>query len=708
MELIHPAALWGLLCIAVPIIIHLITRRRALRKPFAAIQFVLLSYQKVRRRLRLKRILILLARALAVAMLAMMIARPTVPSRGGAMNMGMGSRSLVIVIDNTMSMTQKDGGETPFDRAKKTAKAVIASLGPNQEAAVMAVDSEMMERPDGAMLRADPEPLEKALDSIKVSWSYRSIQPVINAAADIARGGRYPLKQVLIITDLQKADWEGGGDIASSGVDALVLDVGPRESLPNAAITNMQLRPAAGEARYEAAVDVAAFSKTPMPGREVVIRVADEDRARGFMDLPADGSAHKELTFSSTGKGLLHGMAHISPDALDADNERYFTARAGGNISTVVIDGDPKPERYGAESYYIMNALNPRLETRSRIEPTLMTASEFENASLKGTDLVILANVGGLRGKAAMQLRQFVENGGVIIFSLGDQIDPKGFQSAFGDLVPAPLYIVKEPTDPGGIRLDPIRDDHPATALFRRPGGGDLTLAKFHKYFLIDTAGAPGGLKTVLSYSDGAPAIVERSYKLGKVAMFTSTLDRDWNDLCIFPTYLPLLQQLALFLTGGMSDPEGAGLSAGSRARFQCGGSATNAIVILPGGERREIRLTASADERAGEIAADRGPGFYTVYCLPPGSSSIASGQEPDRALAVNVDTRESNLLRWNRDDLEKILSKGGGAKVAVATDISALASTGGFTEERNEIWKTLLALMIGLLFIEGLLTRNG
>lgn len=707
MEFIHPAALWGLLLVSVPIIIHLITRRRALRKPFAAIQFVLLSYQRVRRRLRIKRILILLARALSVAMLALMIMRPTVPARGGAMNMGQGARSIVIVIDNTMSMTQKDGGETPFERAKKTAKAVISSLGPSQEAAVLAVDSEAMERPEGAMLRADPEPLLKALDSLKVSWAYRAVQPSINAAVEIARGGRYPLKQVLFITDLQKADWEGGGEVSLGGADLFVLDVGPRESLPNTAISNLQLRPAAGEARYEAAVDVAAYSKAPMPGRELVIRVGDEDRARGFIDLPADGAAHKELTFSSSGKGLLRGAAHLPPDALDADNERYFTARAGGTINVLVVDGDPKPERYGAESYYLMNALNPRLETRSRIEPTLMTATEFENASLKAYDVVIMANVGSLRGKAVMQLKQFVENGGALIFSLGDQIDPKAFQSSFGDLVPAPLYIVKEPTDPGGIRLDLIRDSHPATALFRKPGGGDLTLAKFHKYFLIDAA-APGGLKTVLSYSDGAPAVVERSYKQGKVAMFTSTLDRDWNDLCIYPTYLPLLQQIALYLTGGQTDPEGMGLTAGSRARFKCGGVGLNAVVVLPDGGRREIRLTVSGDERVGELVTDHGPGFYTLYCLPPGASDVPSGREPDRVLAVNVDTRESNLLRWKREELENLLKKGGGAKVAVATDIGALASTGGFSEGRSEIWTTLLAFMIGMLFIEGLLTRNG
>lgn len=707
MQFLHPLALWGVLLVAVPIIIHLITRRKALRKPFAAIQFILLSYQKQKRKLRLKRILILLARILIVALLALLIARPSVMIRGSAMNLDSSSRSIVIVIDNTMSMSQ-GGDKSPFVKAVKLARSIIESLGAGQESAVMAVAPARVEKKEGMSLSADPAPLLKTLESIQISYGYHSLQDALISAIEVAKRGAYEPKQVLLITDLQKSAWEFSTNFSNSGVDLLVLDVGAEGDTSNLALSDLALKPAVGEARYEAKVEIRAYSKEPMNGREVVVNVNGEERARTFVDIPAGGAVAKEMVFSSAGSGLLLGNAKIPPDALEADNVRYFTARSSGRLNALVVDGDPRPERYGAETYYLMNALNPRLEARSRIEPTMMTVAQFEETSLKGYDLVILANVGSVRGKTTLALKEFVKDGGALLFSLGDQIDPATFQSSFGELVPAPLYILKEAPQGEGFHLDAFRDSHPATEIFRKADGGDLSLPTFTKYFMVDLSASSDGARRILSFNDGAPALIEKSIGKGKTTLWTSTLDRDWNDMCIYPTYLPLLQQLAIYLTGGaLLETNSSGYTAEAEVAFECPATSVSALVQTPSDKLIEVMLNVSEDGKRG-VFLPHEAGFYKLFCVKEGEKEPSGDREPDKVIAVNVDSRESNLERWEVSKLKEFLAQQGLENTAVGRNFSELASGGGFKEGRKEIWESIIFVMFVIILFEAFLTRKG
>ncbi|GEM_PF-3246689 len=703
MEFLHPAALWGAGLIALPIIIHLITRRKALRKPFAAIRFVLLSHKRVRRMLRLKRILILLARIMAVAALALLIAHPTLPAAGD-MHIGETPRSLVIVLDNSMSMLAEKDGKRPWDAAQALASSLATSLRAGHEAALIFTN------PNGnapaPSFTADPAALRKQLEQARPSFVYRSMTEPLAEAALLLESARHELRQVLLITDLQRAPWAKGSVVPPVGVRLVVLDVGGDVDVANAAVANVELEPSAGEARYNAEIEIAAFAPEAMPGKEVTVIVEEEVRARGFLDVPAKGRAHKRLTFSASGSGILRGIVHLAPDALAADNEHFFTARAGGRIKALVVDGDPKPERYGAESYYLMNALNPKLEARSRIDPTLVTTKGLAKSELGDYDIVIMANVGDIEPKLLDKLNRYVSEGGALLISLGDKTDPERFAAAYGDLAPAALYVLNDLPTP--THLDPTGTDHPSVKLFAMPENGDISLSAFRKYYLLDPASMPEGLKTVLRYQDGAPAMVEKSHGRGKVALATSTLDRDWNDLCIYPTYLPLLQQFALYLTGGMADPVGSEYTVGETARFTCPAEAATALVFGPGGAKRRVELAPQEDVRVGEAVLEDGPGFYEVFCIKKGQSARRPDGEPDRLPVANIDIRESDLGRMQPKALEDRLNRMGFRQARVLKDVRELAEEEGFNPGRRDAARLLFAALMAMLLFEGLLTRKG
>src|SRR5471032_1552152 len=117
---LNPLLLYGAALGSVPIIIHLLNKRRFTPIQWAAMEFLLQAIQKNARRLQLRDIILMLIRTLAVIFLALALARPAVSARGIP---GGGSRTAaVILLDNSLSMGYNNGQETRFEVGKKLAR----------------------------------------------------------------------------------------------------------------------------------------------------------------------------------------------------------------------------------------------------------------------------------------------------------------------------------------------------------------------------------------------------------------------------------------------------------------------------------------------------------------------------------------------------------------------------------------------------------
>ena len=78
MQFLNQILLAGLAAAAIPIIIHLLNRRRFKRVPWAAMRFVQVSLQRNQRRMQIEDLILLIIRCLLLALLAFALARPAV------------------------------------------------------------------------------------------------------------------------------------------------------------------------------------------------------------------------------------------------------------------------------------------------------------------------------------------------------------------------------------------------------------------------------------------------------------------------------------------------------------------------------------------------------------------------------------------------------------------------------------------------------
>src|SRR3989449_7082073 len=131
----HPAYLWGLLAIALPILVHLFNQRRPRPLSFGAIEFVLRSHRQKARRLRLRQILLLALRCLLIAAVATALARPSLKPRDVQAAQATGPQATALVLDASLSMRYRMGSKTLFEKARSEALAALDRLGPDEPAA---------------------------------------------------------------------------------------------------------------------------------------------------------------------------------------------------------------------------------------------------------------------------------------------------------------------------------------------------------------------------------------------------------------------------------------------------------------------------------------------------------------------------------------------------------------------------------------------
>jgi len=180
-------------------------------------------------------------------------------------------------------------------------------------------------------------------------------------------------------------------------------------------------------------------------------------------------------------------------------------------------------------------------------------------------------------------------------------------------------------------RMGGIEYSHPVFELFRAPRSGDYSAARFYNYRAVTQ---PAG-QVLARFDDGSPALLERKAGAGRVLMWTSTVDLDWNDLAVKPVFLPFVHTITKYLADFSEPP--ASLTVGQvipapRKAAARGGTATrgSTIAVAPSG----ARVTVETEDGALELAEQ---GFYDVRTQGAGADSATT-------LASNVDLSESDL----------------------------------------------------------------
>ena len=122
---------WAALALAaIPIIIHLLNRRKLRKMDWAAMEFLLAALKKTRHRLRLEQLILLLLRTLMMILLALFLARPMLSDTEHSLLAGMLKREeKIFVLDDSLSMNRNEAGGTTFQKGREALTGELERLG---------------------------------------------------------------------------------------------------------------------------------------------------------------------------------------------------------------------------------------------------------------------------------------------------------------------------------------------------------------------------------------------------------------------------------------------------------------------------------------------------------------------------------------------------------------------------------------------------
>lgn len=478
LQFANPALLFGALLLAVPLIIHLLNRRRNKKRPWAAMEFLLRAYQKQRKRLQRENLLLLLLRCLIPILLALAIARPSLRDAGALGNLG-GSAHHIFIFDRSYSMgLELPGGVTPYDRAKQLATLMVDGLGQRSGQKVSIVVSglrpTMPLREDLSLARAKDRiaslgaPVDASTD---LTAALLEVAELIEDAGDTtARAYLFTDMQVRAFgEDAFAKDADAGGVTepavppavtpgGEGGPDAAMFEDSARDAIERiqrvASLSVLDVRSRSGGGGTEDNLQVTdlrlglphAIARTAIPVHARILnRTASTRTVQATLEIDggqplrstielepgSDGEANFLVTFRELGQRSMR--VTIEGDGLRADDQRFLTVPVRDRIQVLLVEGSNEDEVDLQDATHLERILDPtRGEGPPELTPFALRSVDTVTflsgrESLDEYDLVILANVPRLNESASTALETFVRSGKGLFVMLGDRIDASSY-----------------------------------------------------------------------------------------------------------------------------------------------------------------------------------------------------------------------------------------------------------------------------------------
>jgi uncharacterized membrane protein len=532
--------------VSIPVIIHLLNRKRFRVVTWAAMRFLLAAQRKSSRRMRLEQIILLAVRCLLVLLLLLGMASITpwaeavwrwfAPDAPVEMVAGGQRIHKILVLDGSFSMSLRQGdGPSCFDRAREMANRIVQESGGGNGFSVVLMGSPPR--------RVVPEPSEDArkvlaeIDALRVTHGNADLLATLNTVESLVRAspGKYPDREVYFLTDLQQSGWIARQPAAlastllkiQSRAHTVFLNVGG-EAVSNLAVTNLTLGDALATTQREVPILVTLHNfgdtRSDVSVRLFVGRAREKatDRPQDLHEVGEVLVNHVERNqptpvsfkyrFPTAGDYVL--VVQAAHDTLEVDDMRSAVVTVKSQVPVLLVNGKPAAELYDRATEWLRNALNPFDDGSSPANvvarPRVLPLSEFADeglGDLQPYDCVYLCDVPILTLAEVRRLEDHVRRGGSVVICLGPNVDIGSYNEMLyrkgTGLLPAQLLGKQQATAEYDFQLvlDPDADREEPLTIFRSEGAREWLQKSRFQHFVQTDPVSRAGPRRVLSFA---------------------------------------------------------------------------------------------------------------------------------------------------------------------------------------------------------------
>ena len=407
MTFLNPFVLFGLAAAAIPILLHLLNLRKLKTIDFSTLRFLKELQKTSIRKLKAQQIILLILRTLIVIFSVLAFSRPTIKSTLPSIGTHAKS-SIIVVLDNSLSMDITDEDGNRFSKAKKLTSEILGALEEGDEMAFIPLSSLIKNRKRS--FSRNFAWLKEEIDHCSVNPATASLNDGLRAAQGLLDASLHVNKEIYILTDLQQQE------IHSLELDSIKLFddktsvfLLPSLESKNSIDQNISIDTAifisrvyAKDKPVELQTKLYNSSVTDAKGIIVSVLFNGERVAQRTVDIGAGSYINVSLQGIPHTTGLIKGEIQIENDVLESDNHRYFS---------FIISSAPKVALIGnqLETDFISLSIAPHASILKSYSANQSASVHFEDF-----DLLILATT--LSQTEMQRIDAYIQNGGSVLF----------------------------------------------------------------------------------------------------------------------------------------------------------------------------------------------------------------------------------------------------------------------------------------------------
>ncbi|MFM7036103.1 MAG: BatA domain-containing protein [Planctomycetaceae bacterium] len=552
----------GAALVLLPILIHILSRLRYRRVRFAAMEFLLESEELNRRRILLEQLLQLFLRILAVLLITLLIARLLLDP-GRLLMLRGASRHHVVLLDDTLSLRERDGDSNLFRRSLATLETMLVEgVRQSGSARVTILSLSDPRRPIISDRVLDSAFVQELIPRLRnLPCTFRSGSPVaaLNTARDLLAADASADPHVHILTDFRAIDWNDRPEItaafaslraARAQVDLIQISRG--DSHPNisiAGITTESLAAARGvpwrvtlQLRNHGNSKVTGLrasvliNGTPVPAKILIPEIEPNAQVEVSHDLAFDTEGRQQVE------------VRLDEDNLQEDNRRVFAVEVAERRSVLILDDDGQQE----DAAFVAAALSadPAL---TGLAADIRTSQGLNASELPRYDCLYLLNIRDLPADTLLVLADYVRSGGGIVWFPGDQANVAWYSETLRNpgnlLFPVPLGVIQDvlPDSPLTAPSDslpfvsPVFGPHPIFTIYNAPDSPFPDTVRISRYFRtepawkFDDVERGDGVRTIMRLKSGEPVGFEHTLGRGRILTFLTGAGRRWSNWPVAP-----------------------------------------------------------------------------------------------------------------------------------------------------------------------------
>jgi len=757
MQFVYQSLTWGFLLAFLPVLIHLINLVRRRRVKWAAMEFLQQSYRRHRKWIWLKQWLLLLTRMAIIALVVALVAQWVSRQQWLAL-LGGSSTHHYLLLDDSYSMSERTGAGSAMDSAKQAisqiaeqamlrttpqkftlirfSRAAAVAGRPDADAIVDRIADLNGEQVDARF----NELLEEHQGQIEASQLAAGPRAALELVNQLLENSADETNLIYLLSDFRENQWSRPAELkraltATQQVsEAIHLVRCSKQLQANLAITDLR----AGEETRAAGVPLFVHVSVRNFGTDTARRVPVRIRSQ-FYDPQVTASAEPGRLVGTTAEPPAVLLDEVPPgqtitrrvqvyfpqpgahvveallpeDAVAADNRRWCVLDIPAGEPALIIDGSLNQRN----AYFLTAAFQPGQRANSGVRPEVQPLSMLRDTTAEALRVyraIYLADVDQVDERVVENLENYLKAGGGLAVFAGPRTNLAGYTQRWyregAGLLPLPLE--RSDTLPPEM-FENVPDfevqNHSVFSPFVGEQGAFLRLVSIQRYLRPPDAWKPDPQSTVkilATLRNRQPLVVERQFGRGRVVLFLTTLQPEWNNWAHDPSFVVVMLRLHSYLA--------------STARYQPAHLVGTPLPVMLDMRkyRKEIAFVKPGAQPDQPIIVNRSavgttPDAVQATAVLGGTQDLDAGSDTQRSgiyeawpatlegafdvrrFALNVDPQEGNLALASRtalrDRLRPLL-----VAVSDADQFSETASTRGGYNRSLVVMSLLLAMLLG------------